>query len=424
MPVRVLARVRAALNVQPGEGLAVALGAALFFCVLASYFVLKPVRDALAIDDDPRKIPWLFTGTFLTMLAVAPLWGWLVARWPRRRFVPIAYHAFAVQLAILFALVDGGVAPVFLSKVFFVWVSVFNLFVVSVFWSLAADAFTPEQARRLFPLVAVGGTAGALFGPFITSTFVHEIGVAGMLLIAGLFVELAVVVALLFDRASARARHGAEVKRDEPVGGGALDGLHHVAGSRYLSTISVYVLLLSLAATFLYLQQGEITKAVFATREARTAFFARLDLWTNLTVLAVQSLLTARLLGWLGVGVVLAALPLTQGSALFALALAPTTAVLAAVQVAGRTATHALARPGRELLFTAVPREDKYKAKNVIDTLIFRFGDMGSAWLYVGLVALGLGRVGLALFALPVVAAWLAIAFVLGRMHRRRAENR
>jgi AAA family ATP:ADP antiporter len=349
------------------------------------------------------------------MLAVAPLWGGLVARWPRRRFVPIAYHAFVIQLVVLFLLLRGDVGGVWLGKVFFVWVSVYNLFIVSVFWSLCADVFTPEQARRLFGMIAAGGTAGAMAGPLVTASMVERIGVPGMLLVAAGMLEAAVLCALALDRTA-----GQERAAEEPVGGGAIAGLAQVARSKYLQTIGVYVIFVSAAATFLYIQQGEIARAGFETREARTAFFARVDLWTNVAVIGVQSLLAARLIGLVGVGAVLATLPLVQAGGLWALAVTPTVAVLVAVQVAGRTATHALTRPAREMLFTVVPREDKYKAKNVIDTLIFRFGDMGSAWLYVALMAVGLDRLGLAMVALPMIAVWLFVAGWLGRAHRAR----
>jgi AAA family ATP:ADP antiporter len=396
------------------ERIAALWAALLFFFVLGGYFILRPVREALAIDDDPRKIPWLFTGTFVTMLAVAPLWGGLVARWPRRRFVPVAYHAFVVQLLVLFALLHADLGGVWLGKVFFVWVSVYNLFIVSVFWSLAADVFTPEQGQRLFGPIAAGGTAGALIGPLVTTSLVERIGVDGMVLLSAGMLEAAVACAIALDRVGGQGE-GA----DRPVGGNPFAGLARVARSSTLRTIGLYVVFVSVAATFLYLQQAEIARAGFATREARTAFFAWIDLGTNLFVLLVQGLLAARLLGWFGVGAVLAVLPLVQGAGLWALAAAPTVAVLVGVQVTGRTATHALSRPAREVLFTAVAREDKYKAKNVIDTLIFRFGDMGSAWLYVGLVAAGLGRPGLAAVALPIIAVWLFAAAWLGRAHRR-----
>jgi ATP:ADP antiporter, AAA family len=407
------------IDVRPGERAAALSAGALFFCVLASYFVLRPVRDALAIDQGVGDLPWLFTATCVTMLAVAPVWGVVVARWPRRRFVPIAYHAFVVQLIVLWAMIARDVAPGWIEPVFFVWVSVFNLFVVSVFWSLCADVFTSAQGRRLFGPIAAGGTCGALVGPTLTTTLVERIGVSGMLLVAAALLEVGVVCALALDRTGRRFAVAAPAA-DRPVGGNPFAGLRDVAANPHLAKIAAYVLCTTVAATFLYFQQGELTHASFATREERTAFFADLDLWTNLGVLAVQTIVTGRLLGWVGVGAVLAVLPIAQGLGLVALAAAPTIAILVAVQVAGRTATHALTRPSRELLFTTVGREDKYKTKNVIDTLVYRAGDMATGWLYALLVWLGVSRAGLAVTALPLVVIWVALAIALGRAHRRR----
>lgn len=406
-----------AIDVRRGEGAATALATALFFFVLGSYFVLRPIRETYGTDDDLETLTWLFTATFVVMLAVTPVWGWLVARYPRRRFVPVAYHLFAAQLVVLWALVDAEVAPDVLGKVFFVWTSVFNLFVVSVFWSLAADIFTPEQGRRLFGMIAAGGSAGAVVGPLLTGAIVEEVGLAGILLVAAAGVEAAVVCAIALDR-RAPVRTAAAA---EPIGGAALAALPSIARSGYLREICTYVLLVTVAATFFYFWQAQITRATFPDREERAAFFADLDLYTNLAVIALQLVVTASVLRWLGVGIVLASLPLIQGAGLWTLALAPTAAALVVVIVAGRAATHAFARPGRELLFTVLPREDKYKAKNVIDTLVYRFGDLGSAWLYQGIAALGLAGVGVALVATPLVVLWIAIALALGVAQRRRA---
>lgn len=398
---------------RTSERVAAFCAGVLFFLVLGSYFVLKPVREALAIDDDPLKIWHLFLGTFVVMLAIAPLWGAIVARWPRRTFVPLAYHAFVAQLVILYLLDRGGVAPYWLPKVFFVWVSVFNLFVVSVFWSLCNDLFTKDQARRWFPPIAAGGTVGAITGPMVTGALVEHIGVDGVFLVAAGMLEVAAFVALLLDRIAPRVDRRGD---DEPVGGGVLAGLRDVAASPYLRTIGLYVLLASFAATFLYIQQGEIAREGFATREERTAFFADLDLWTNVGVFLVQTLIASRLLGLLGVGVVLCALPLVQGVALWGLAAAPTVAVLSTFQVAGRTAQHALSRPARETLFSVRSREDKWKGKNVIDTLVFRFGDVASAYLYA--VIAGFGSPTILAIATPLMLLWIAVSLWLGRAYK------
>jgi AAA family ATP:ADP antiporter len=409
----------AVFDVRPGEGAAVAWAGVAFFAILASYFVLRPVRDAFVLDGDPAFIPWLWTATFVAMTALAAPWGWLVAKLPRSKFVPIVYRVFAVQLVGFAALVHWNVAPLEVGRVFYVWLSVFNLFVVSVFWSLCADVARPEQGRRLFGPIAAGGTAGALVGPILTRTLVEHVGHAALLLISVALLEAAVWCAYGLDRA-ARAMPAADVPAKAaaaPVGGTSMGGFVSVARSPYLAGIALYALCAATLATFVYLRQAGIVKVELPDRAARTRFFADVDLWTGIATLAIQMLLTARLMRWVGVGVVLAVLPFAQGIGAFVLDQWPTLTVAIAVSASGRAITHALSRPGRELLFTAVPREDKYKAKNVIDTLVYRFGDFGSAWLFHGLKLAGIAA---AAFAVPLTVAWAALALALGVGHRRR----
>lgn len=394
--------------------------AAMFCAVLASYFVLRPVRDALALDGDLAFIPVLFTVTFGAMLLATRLWGSAVSRWPRRRFVPVLYRVFIATVVLFFALVRGGVAPAEVGYAFYVWTSVFNLLVVSVFWSQVADLLASEQARRLYGPIAAGGTAGAVLGPILTSALVGWIGVPGVLLLSAALLEVAVQCSRRLERACAGFAGGVAV--DEPVRGGALAGLGQVVRSRYLAGIALYVLCTVTVATFIYIEQAGLVKAHLPDRDARTAYFAGLDVWTNGITLFLQTVVTTRLLGWLGAAAVLAILPLVQAAGLTALAVAPTLGVLAVVQVAGRSVTHGVARPARELLFTVVDRAEKYKAKSVIDTLVFRFGDVASSWLRHGLVVVGLGGASLAGAAAPFAAVWLATAIGLGLAYRRRAH--
>ncbi len=418
----VAARIRAAFEFRPGEAVAVAWAAVTFFAILAGYFVLRPVRDALVLDGDPAFIPWLFTATFLAMTAIAAPWGVLVARWPRERFVPIVYRGFAIQLLGFAALVHVDVAPIAIGKVFYVWLSVFNLFVVSVFWSLCADVARPEQGRRLFGPIAAGGTAGALVGPLLTRTLVEHVEPAALLLVSAALLEAAVWCARALDRAARRLtalRAAAPMAVATPVlGGEPLAGLTRLGTSPYLAGIAGYALCAACLATFVYLRQAGIVKAALPDRATRTAYFADVELWTGVATLALQVFLTSRLLRWVGVGVVLAVLPLVQGAGVLALAAAPTLTMAIAVSASGRAVSHALSRPARELLFTAVPREDKYKTKNVIDTLIYRFGDFGSSWLHRGL---GLAGIAVATVAVPLAAVWAVLAIALGFGHRRRA---
>ncbi|MBK9035480.1 MAG: MFS transporter [Myxococcales bacterium] len=410
----IAARLRAVFQVRPDE-VAAALWAALTFCaILTATSLLRPVRDALVLDGDPAFIPWLFTATFIAMLALAPPWGALVARQPRGRLVAWVHRSFAVQLLIFAALVHGGVRPLVVGKVFYVWVSVMNLFGVSVFWSLCADLLRPEKGRRLFAPIAAGGTAGALLGPIVTRALAHEIEPALLLIIAALLLEAAVW------SAHALVQH---VPSAPPaptgLGGSAFAALPRLVRSPYLLGIGGYALCTACLATFVYLRQAGIVKEALPDRAARTAFFANVELATAVATMVLQLVITARLLRWLGVGLVLAALPLVQGLGVVALVAAPSLAMAIAVSASGRAATHALARPSRELLFTALPREDKYRAKNVIDTLVYRFGDFSSAWLHHGLVAAG---VAVTAVAVPLAAGWAALALALGRGHRRRVE--
>ena len=396
-----------------------AWAALMFFAVLASYFVLRPVRDALVLDGDMAFIPALFTATFVVMIAIAPLWGGLVARLPRERFVPIVYRCFLINLLAFYLLVRAEVAPAVIGRVFYVWVSVFNLFVVSVFWSLCADVARTEQGRRLFGPIAAGGTVGALVGPLATRFLVGHVGVAGMLLVSAALLEASVWAAHGLDRAARRLGPQAAAPATRPIGGAPLAGLREVVRSPFLAAIAAYVVCAACLATFVYLEQAEVAKHALRDRDARTAYFANVELWTGVATLALQVLFTARLLRWLGAGAVLAILPVVQGAGAIALTVAPSLVMAATVAASTRAVTHAFNRPARELLFTAVAREDKYKAKNVIDTLVYRFGDFASSWLHRGM---SLAGVAIAPVAVPLAAVWLAVTVAIGAMFRRRTE--
>jgi len=396
-------------------------GAITFGAVLASYFAFRPVRDALVLDGNPDQIPWLFTATFVAVSVVSPAWSALLARGGRRRYVPLAFHAFAACSLGFAALVSAEVAPVAVGRVFYVWSSVFNLFIVSVFWSLLADLLGPDTAKRLYGPIAAGGTIGAVLGPLLTRELVGAAGVPGVLLLSAALLELG-AASLYALRRAGESLEGAPARDEappEPALPAALRGLVRLR-SPYLLAIVGYVLCMATAATFMYLEQASITKVLLPTREARTALFATIDLWTNGCTFVVQMLLAAPLLTRLGPGLVLVALPLAQGIGVTALAAAPSLATLMYVQIATRTATHGLTRPARELLFTVVDRDDKYRAKNAIDTVAYRFGDFGSSWLHLGLVSLGAGSAALVAATLPLVAVWIALAAALGIGFRRR----
>jgi AAA family ATP:ADP antiporter len=406
-------------------------GAVTFAALLASYSAFRPVRDTLILDGHPDDIPWLFAGTFVAVSVASPIWSALLARHPRRTFVPWAFHAFAACAVGFFALVAARIAPVGVGRAFYIWSAVFNLFVVSVFWSLLADLLGPSTARKLYGPIAAGGTIGTVVGPLLTRLLVGTIGVAGIVLLSAVLLELAVF-------GVHRVRHAAERLPDEdmpdagdarppdldpPAGGGAFTGILHVAKSPYLAGIVGYVLCTACAATFLYLQQAHIVRDAIHDRAARTEYFASIDLWMSGLAFVLQTVIARPAIGRFGPGIVLAVLPLIQLAGISVISAAPSLAALAVVQVIGRAATHGLTRPARELLFTVVSRDDKYRAKHAIDTVGYRLGDVLSGWLYSGLEALGSGGVVLIGATIPLVAIWIALATFLGVGFRRRVTQ-
>jgi AAA family ATP:ADP antiporter len=402
----------------------IAWSATTFAALLASYTAFRPVRDALVLDGDPEKLPWVFFATFVAISVASLVWSGLLARQPARSFVAIAFHAFAACAAVFFVVVESGIAPVAVGRVFYVWSAVFNFFVVSVFWSLLADLLGASYARRLYGPIAAGGTIGTLVGPVLTGQLVGIIGVAGVLALSALLLELAVLGVGQVRRTAALLPRTTELPPDVPPGGGPFTGIARVARSPYLLAIVGYVLCTSCAATFLYLTQAKIVHDALSDRIARTEYFAAIDVRVALVTLVFQALLIRPALGWFGPGIVLVALPLVQLAGISELVAAPTLGVLMVVQVFSRSATHGLTRPARELLFTVVSRDDKYRAKHAIDTIGYRLGDLASSWLYTGLRAISSGAGGALLAAsMALVAIWLGIAAALGIGFRRRVAK-
>jgi AAA family ATP:ADP antiporter len=406
---------------RPRAELAIVLWSAIAFgALLASYSAFRPVREALVLDGDPDHIPWLFTATFIAVSILSPAWGALVAKGPRR-VVPLAFHAFALCIVAFSIVVGNHVAPVTVGRVFYVWSAVFSLFVVSVFWSLLADLLGPGTARRLYGPIAAGGTIGTVVGPALTKAFVGSIGVAGVLALSAILLELS-VAAVYQVRRSGRAL-APEGDADPPVTGGALDGITHVARSPYLSAVAGYVLCTACAATFVYLAQADIAKHAIPDRVARTDFFATIDLWVALVTFVLQVVIAAPLLRWLGPGILLCVLPIVQAAGITTLVVAPSLTALVVFQVAARSATHGLTRPSRELLFTVLSRADKYRAKNVIDTAVYRFGDFSSSWLDLGLKRVHPGGGAVAIAAIALSTAWLVLATCAGIGFARRNKT-
>ncbi len=424
-PHPLLARVVA---VRPGETRALLWSFAYFFCLLAGYYVLRPVRDEMGLAGGIKNLPWLFTATFFVMLAVVPIYGALVARLPRQRFIPLVYHFFVANILIFWLLLTQNIAIAATAQVFFVWISVFNLFAVSVFWSFMADLYGSEQGKRLFGFIAAGGSAGALLGPAIATTLAVPIGRANLLLIAALLLEGAVLCAMRLETAAAafKAERDARAAAQPPqaaLGGSWLAGVVMILRSPYLAGIATWVALLSLAGTFLYFQQAEIVRALTDDPNKRTAIFARIDLAVSLLTIVVQFLATGKLIKRFGAGPATAFLPFIFALGFIALWATPMLWVVIAFQALQRAANFAISNPAREVLFTVVGREEKYKAKNVIDNVVFRGSDAIFGWAFHALRGAGLELGAISLATVPVTAAWLALALALGRMHEKRAAS-
>ena len=406
------------VDVRPAELRALGWAWLYIFSVLFSYYILRPIRDEMGVAGGVENLPWLFTGTLLGMIAVNPPFAALVSRLPRTKFIAVSYRFFLVNLLGFAALLHIATAAqnIWIGRVFFIWASIFNLFVVSVFWGLIVDVFKAEQGKRLFGFIAAGATLGGIVGSSLTAVLAKQVPPTYLLLGSALLLEAAVFCVRRLSRLSDALQRRPTTGGDAaPIGGSVLSGLRHALASPYLIQVSVYILLFAVTSTFLYFQQAEIARESFADRGARTAFFARVDLWVNIITLGAQLFLTARMLHWAGVAITLAALPLVSMIGFGTLAVFPTIAVLVAYQVIRRTGNFAFTRPTREVLFTVVPREDKYKAKSFIDTVIYRLGDQVGAWSYAGLGLLGLAMPGIAVAAVPLSLIWLINALWLGR---------
>ncbi len=411
------------VDIRAGEAAAALLSFFYFFALLAAYYVLRPLRDEMGIAGGVENLPWLFTGTFVAMLAAVPVFGAVVARYPRRRFVPWVVRFFAVNILLFYLLlsVGDGELRLWTARAFFIWVSVFNLFVVSVFWSFMADLFSNAQGRRLFGFIAAGGSAGALLGPILTASLAVPLGPVNLLLVAALLLEAAVqCIRLLLRRVPAQERGPASAA---PIGGGVWAGLVELARSPYLLGIGLYIVLYTMSSTFLYFQQASIIAGAFDDPAERTRVFAVIDLLVGLLTLAVQIGLTGRLMRRFGVGPLLAFLPALTAVGFAVLALAPSVAAVIGFQALRRAGNFAISRPARELLFTVVTPEQKYKAKNAIDTLVYRGGDAASGWLFTAVAGLGLGLPAIAAGFVPVAALWWFLAARLSRAQDRRARD-
>jgi ATP:ADP antiporter, AAA family len=431
---------RRVVDVEPGEVRSTLLACLYFYFSLSSWFILRPIRDEIAVAAGVRNLPWMFAGTLVVTLVANALYSAIVARLPVRRFITVTYQALVACLVVFWFAwrardAGGGVGALWTGRLFFAWTSMYAVFVTSVFWSVMADAFRSGQAKRLFGFIGVGGTLGSISGSAATALLAGAVGPTNLLLVSVVLLELAALLAVAFyasapAAASRRPEDAVETRAREEdrstrqvIGGTVWAGFTHVVRSPYLLGIACFILLYNLGSTVLYFAQTDVVGAAVSSREARTELLARMEFAAQLLTALTQALLTGRLIRWFGLAFTLALLPAISIVGFAALGasswgLVPALGAVVTFSVLRRATNFAITNPSMEALFTVVSREDKYKAKSVIETFVYRAADQLAAWGYAGLALLGLGMVGISWVTVPLSVAFLALGVWLGRRHR------
>ena len=413
-------------NVQGHEIKAVA--GSFFFVVLlmSAYYILRPVRDAMASDWSDAEVSWLWTLNFFISTAVVALYGALVARFPLRLLVPAIYGIFALTFLIFYALALTLNDRTLIDKSFYVWVSVFSLFHISVFWSFMSELFNKEQAGRLFGIIAAGASVGGLIGPSIPSFFSAYLSTDTLLLLASALLLLP--IPLIFYLQTLKASDlGNEASAAKPIpsriGGNPFAGFTLFISNPYLLAIGLFILLYTGISSFVYFELKNLLAEL--SRAERTAIWAQMDLAVNVLSIAVGLFATGRLVGKFGMPVTIALIPMMICTGLIIVAISPFLGAVIALQVIRRAGNYAVTRPAREVLFTRVDRETRFKAKPVIDIVAYRGGDMLMAWAFTGLTqGLGLGLAAVAAVGAGIAALWAMVGIYLGRWFEQEAHEK
>jgi AAA family ATP:ADP antiporter len=391
-------------------------GTAYGFLIMLSYYILRAVRDEISAADR-GNLQLLWTAVFFVMLLAVPLYSWIASRWSRGVFVPLANRFFIACLVgfwLSLVFLPEAARP-WIDRVFYVWTSVFALFVVTIFWGFMADCFDNSQGKRLFAFIAVGSSIGGMLGSTVTAALAAWVPTFSLLLIACIPLEAASWCAGVLHRRFATGNVRTEGESARAIQGNAWSGMKAVFASPYLLGIATFILLMTFVSTILYFQQANLVAEAFSDRGERTAFFAKIDLAVNVITILLQVYVTARIVKWLGVGLTLALVPIAVTLGFLAFGLYPTLAVLVALQVIYRAGRYGFTKPAREMLWTVLSREDKYKAKPFLDAAVYRGGDLVSGWIYTGLAALGLSIGAISLVAAPVAGLWVVLGLSLGR---------
>lgn len=417
------------LGLERHEYVAVAWSFFYFFCVLSAYYILRPVREMLGVKSGPETLPYLFMASFVVMTLATPVFGWITSRYPRKVFLPWVYGFFIVNIFIFWAIfsqrIDEGQGHVWLGRIFFVWLSVFNLYVVSVFWSFMADIYTREQGRRLFGLLSSGGSIGALLGGTATSTLVVDISFHNLFPIAALLLMVAIFCIRRLRHWVAYEGHeqpGHAIEMGAPLGGNALAGVTHANSSNYFRGIVIASIIASLLGTALYLFRAELVATVIVDHNLQTRFFSNINIATNLLTIIGQMFLVRWVVRRFGIGFALSIMPAISVLCFVWVAMDPSLLVIAMVEIIRRSTGFTFSKPSTDMLYSVVTPEEKYKAKNFIDTTVYRFGDVVGIWAIL-LMLLRMGMSMVSLIMVPFALVWTMIALWLGRDYRRRARE-
>ena len=386
------------------------------FLIMFSYYILRAVRDEIS-SADRGNLQLLWTAVFFVMLLAVPLYSWMASRWSRGVFVPLANRFFIACLVgfwLCLVFLPESARP-WIDRVFYVWTSVFALFVVTIFWGFMSDCFDNSQGKRLFAFIAVGSSIGGMAGSSVTALLAELVPTFSLLLLACIPLELASWCAGVLHRRFATGNVRGEGESLKAIQGNAWSGMRVVFSSTYLMGIAAFILLMTFVSTMLYFQQAYLVADAFTDRGVRTAFFAKIDLAVNILTVVLQVYVTARIVKWLGVGLALALVPFAMMTGFLSLGLYPTLAILVVVQVIYRAGRYGITKPAREMLWTVLSRQEKYKSKPFLDAAVYRGGDLVSGWIYAGLAAVGLSVGAIALVAAPVAGLWFMLGWRLGR---------
>jgi AAA family ATP:ADP antiporter len=407
------------VRVEHGEWPRLAIAFFYFFFLLGGYFMLRPLRGAVAASNSDI-LHWLYTGTFLAMLAIVPLFGFLVSRFRRGQFIPGIYLFFISHL-VLFAIgFEGDATPLWMQRAFYIWLSVFNLFVVSVFWSFMADIFRPGQAQRLFGFIMAGGSMGAIIAPSITKGIVPEHGATGVMLMASVLLMVATFLAVLLGRYTRKQR---EDMPTDVIGGSVWEGAVQVFRSEYLLYACLLMLLHNLTSTFLFNGLAVLVSEHITGFEERTTFFSHVDQFVQVLAFLFQFFITSRLVSHLGMSKTLVLIPTLLAGGFVILGSSMGLVLFAAVQVAQRSLNYGVLGPAKEMLFTVVDRETRYKSKNFIDTAVYRGSDVTASWIFKGLTSAGLSLSHIAWIYVPIMGIWGFGAWKLGKLYTQMRES-